>query len=260
MVDNNSSDDSVDFIKKNFPDIIMVKNNENFWFAKGNNIGIKIARGDYVFILNNDTKIDGDCIKNLVKVAEKNEKIGMCSPKIVSIYNPKIIDSVGLNMYPDGLARGRGRGENDNGQYDRTEKILFPSGCAALYRKKMLDEIGLFDEIFLIYCEDTDIGTRARLAGWDSYSAPQAVVYHHYSGTIGKYSETKAFLTERNHFFVVIKNFPVYLILLLPFYTLLRYTLIIYGIITKKGPATKLKSSKMKLVLVLFKAYFSLML
>ena len=260
MVDNNSSDGSVDFVKNNFSDIIVIKNNENFGFAKGNNIGIKTARGDYVFVLNNDTKTDKNCIKFLVETAENNRGIGMAAPKIVSINNPKLIDSVGMNIYPDGLARGKGRNETDSGQYNKTSEILFPSACAALYRKKMLNEIGLFDETFFAYCEDTDLGIRARLAGWQGLTEPKAVVYHHYSGTFGKYSETKAFLTERNHFFVAIKNFPISLILLLPFYTLSRYLFIIYGLLKNKGPAAKFQSSKIKLIAVLIKAYLSLAL
>ena len=258
MVDNNSSDDSIDYTKENFPSIIVIKNNKNLGFAAGNNVGMRVARGNYFFVLNNDTKIDSGCIKNLVENTEKDKNIGMCAPKIVSIYNPKLIDSVGLNIYPDGLARGMGRNEIDIGQFDKNQESLMPSACAALYRKKMLNEVGLFDETFFAYCEDSDLGIRARLAGWKSSAAPRAIVYHHYSGTFGKYSETKAFLAERNHFFVAIKNFPIKLILLLPAYTAVRYASIIYGIIKKRGPAAKFQASKLTLVITLIKAYFSL--
>lgn len=257
LVDNGSTDDSAFFVKNTFPNVIILENKKNLGFADGNNKGIRIAKGKYVFVLNNDTKTDEDCIKILVETAENDGKIGMWAPKILSIENPALIDSVGMNIYPDGLARGRGRNETDKGQYDKVEEIFFPSACAVLYRKEMLDEIGLFDEKFFAYCEDTDLGIRARLAGWQSLAVPKAIIYHHYSGTIGKYSETKAFLTERNHFFVAIKNFPLRLILLLPFYTILRYIFIIYGILKNKGPAARFQSSKIKLIAVLFKAYFS---
>jgi GT2 family glycosyltransferase len=260
LVDNNSTDNSVNFVRKNFPEAKIVQNKKNFGFAKGNNTGIKLAKGDYIFILNNDTKIDAKCVEYLVQTIEKNQKTGMMAPKIVSIENPKLIDSIGINIYPDGLARGRGRNEIDNGQYDNFKESLMPSACAALYRKKMLNEIGLFDEKFLAYCEDSDLGIRARLAGWKSAADPRAIVYHHYSGTFGKYSETKAFLTERNHFFVAIKNFPITLILFLPFYTLLRYLFIMYGLLKNKGPAAKFQSSKIKLFFILLKVYYSLVL
>ena len=258
FVDNRSTDDSVFFVKNNFPNAIIVENNKNLGFAQGNNEGIKKANGKYIFVLNNDTKTNRDCIKFLAEALEKNENAGMVAPKIVSIENPKLIDSIGLNIYPDGLARGKGRNEIDIGQYDKLQESLFPSACAALYKKKMLDEIGLFDENFFAYCEDTDLGIRARLAGWQSVAEPKAIVCHHYSGTFGKYSETKAFFTERNHFFVAIKNFPLSLILILPFYTFLRYSFIVYGLLKNKGPATKFQSSKIKLVFILLKAYLSL--
>lgn len=260
FVDNNSTDDSVFFVKTNFPNIIIIENKENLGFAEGNNVGIIKANGKYVFILNNDTRINEDCIEKLVEAIEKDKQIGMLAPKILSIKNKNLIDSIGLNIYPDGLARGSKRNEIDNGQDSKSENIFFPSGCAGFYRKEMLDKIGYFDKVFFAYCEDTDLGLRGRLAGWKACSVPNAVVYHWYSGTVGEYSETKAFLVERNHFFVAIKNFPISLLLLLPFYTLVRYFSIIYGIFTKKGPASKFKPAKLKLIIILIKAYISLLL
>jgi GT2 family glycosyltransferase len=258
FVDNGSTDDSVFFIKKNFPKVIILENEINLGFAQGNNEGILKANGKYVFLLNNDTKMNEKCIENLLEVAERDNTIGMFAPKILSIKNEKLIDSIGLNIYPDGLARGAFRNNIDNGQYNNNKDIFFPSGCAALYRKEMLDEIGLLDKIFFAYCEDTDLGIRARLSGWEAQSVPSAIVYHWYSGTTGAYSETKAFLVERNHFFVAIKNFPIRLLVLLPFYTIKRYLYTIYGIIAKKGPAFKFQSSRLKLAKVLIKAYISL--
>jgi GT2 family glycosyltransferase len=260
FVDNGSTDDSIFFIKNNFPKVIIIENKFNLGFAAGNNVGIIKASGEYVFLLNNDTQITPNCIEELVKASIKDKKIGMLAPKILSIKNKKLIDSIGLDIYPDGLARGSKRNIIDSGQYNISEEILLPSGCAVLYKKEMLNKIGLFDEKFFAYCEDTDLGMRARLSGWMAVSVPKAIVYHWYSGTTGAYSETKAFLVERNHFFVAIKNFPLSLLLLLPFYTLIRYSYIIYGIFAKKGPAFKFQSSKVKLIIVLLKAYISIFL
>ncbi|MDD5145562.1 MAG: glycosyltransferase family 2 protein [Candidatus Pacebacteria bacterium] len=257
FADNGSEDDSVSFVKENFPKTIIVENKKNLGFAEGNNRGIRIAQGKYVFILNNDTKVDKNCLEKLVEVAERNDKIGMAATKILSIQNSKLIDSVGVNIYFDGMSRGRGRKEIDNGQYDKIEKILIPSGCAALYRKEMLDEIGLFDERFFAYCEDTDLGLRGRLAGWQAQFVPSAVIQHYYSGTSGKYSSFKAFLVERNHFWVVLKNFPPKLILFLPFYTVLRYSFIIFGLLTKRGAGARYQSPKFQLVFILLKSYIS---
>lgn len=257
LVDNGSEDDSVKFVRRNFPQIKIVENKKNLGFAKGNNRGIRLAKGKYILILNNDTKVDKNCLQRLIEIIERDNKIGMSAPKILSFDNPQLIDSVGLNIYFDGMARGRGRMEIDKGQYNRVEEILLPSGCAALYRKKMLDEIDLFDEDFFAYCEDTDLGLRGRLAGWKAVSVPSAIIYHHYSGATGKYSDFKAFFAERNHFWVALKNFPLTLLFLLPFYTALRYFFLIYGILIHQGPGGKFQSSKFKLFSLLIKAHIS---
>jgi len=257
LADNGSEDNSIRFIKENFPWVKIIENKKNLGFAEGNNRGIKIAKGKYIFILNNDTKTDKNCLEKLIEIAEKDNRIGMCAPKIVSFKNPQIIDSLGINIYFDGMSRGRKRTKIDKGQYNQIEEILLPSACAALYRKRMLDEIGLFDKDFFAYCEDTDLGLRGRLAGGKAFLIPSAIVSHHYSGTVGKYSDFKAFLVERNHFWVALKNFPLSLILLLPFYTTLRYFFLIYGILTHQGPAAEFQSSKFKLFPVLIKAYIS---
>lgn len=258
VVDNGSTDGSVQFIKEKFPDTILIENKENLGFAVANNQGIEILRGKYVALLNNDTVVDRDWLKNLVTAAESSsEDTGMWAGKILSLENPNIIDSVGgLIISNDGIAKGRGRLERDIGQYDREEEVFIPSACAALYRKRMFDEVGLFDEDFFAYCEDTDLGLRARLAGWKTISAPKAVVYHHYSGTTGKYTSIKAYLVERNHIWLAIKNFPLSKLLLLPLYTFWRYLMQVYGIFRKKGAGGRFLEdfSGSELLIILFKA------
>lgn len=256
FVDNGSTDDSINFVKNTFPGFLIIDNKINLGFAEGNNRGIKIARGDYIFVLNNDTVLQNDCIEKLVDFAKNNQAVGMLAPKILSINNKNLIDSVGINIYPDGLGRGRKRNEIDSGHKNQ-EEILCPSGCAAFYKKKMLNEVGDFDADFFAYCEDMDLGLRGRLANWKSFSVPSAIVYHHYSGTSGKFSPFKAFLAERNHFFVAIKNFPVSLLLQLPFFTFKRYLYIAFGLSKKQGPAAKFSQSKLGLIFILLKAYCS---
>jgi len=257
LIDNGSTDDSVEFIKKKFPEIKIILNKENLGFAYANNQGFKIAKGKYFITLNNDTKTDEKWLENLILVAENDNKIGMVASKILSLKNPSLIDSVGVEICLNGMSRGRGRIEIDNGQYDRVEEILLPSACAALYRKKMLEEIGFFDDKFFAYCEDTDLGIRGRIAGWKAFLAPNAIVYHYYSGTAGKYSPLKAFLVERNHFWLVIKNFPLKLILFYPFFTFWYYILHFYGILINRGSSSKfLKSfSLWSLLWSILKAY-----
>jgi len=167
----------------------------------------------------------------------------MCASKILSIKNPNQIDSVGVNICLDGMTRGRARLETDEGQYDMTDEILLPSACAALYRRAMLDEIGFFDESFFAYCEDTDLGLRGQLAGWSAILVPDALVYHYYSETGGKYSSFKAYLVERNHLWVLIKNFPGELLFLSPFFTVYRFLLQGYAALTKKGATSEFLSA-----------------
>lgn len=259
LVDDGSSDDSIEFVKSRFPKVKIIINKKNLGFSKTCNRGIKSAKGKYIILLNNDTGVDKKWLEKLVSAAEENSSIGMCASKILSLKNPSLIDSVGVNICLDGMSRGRGRLEEDKGQYSEIEEILLPSGCAALYRKEMLDEIGFFDEDFFAYCEDTDLGLRGRLAGWKAILVPDAVVRHYYSGTAGGYSPLKAFLVERNHIWVVLKNFPMRLILLLPLFTFWRYLFQFYGILIRRGSSSKFVQdfSFWRIPLVIFRAYFS---
>ncbi len=257
FVDNGSTDSSVEFVRKNYPAALVIENAENLGFARANNQGIKKAAGKYVLTLNNDTVLEKGFLRELAGAAEgSSEKTGMWAVKILSFDERDVIDSVGgLLIYPDGLAKGRGRLEKDSGQYDRAGEVFIPSACAGLYRRSMLDEVGLFDEDFFAYCEDTDLGLRARLAGWKTVSVPKAVVYHYYSGTGGRYTAFKAYLVERNHLWVAFKNFPLRLLVLFPFYTKWRLIVQAYGILAGRGAGGRFAGSKPELVKVLFKAY-----
>lgn len=260
LVDNGSRDGSTEFIKRNFGDFVkLIENKANYGFAGGNNIGISNAKGRYIVLLNNDTRADPQFLKQLVCVAEQYPRVGMCAAKVYIDSGQKIIDTVGHLLYRDGLNRGRGRLELDTGQYDTTEEVLFPSGCAALYKKEMLDEVGLLDEDFFAYGDDTDIGLKARLGGWTCLYVPRAVVYHKYSGSTSAYSPMKAFLVERNRIWIAIKYFPLGVLLLNPYYTLIRYVLQAYGALAHKGAAGRFTEqySHLKLLAILLKAYIA---
>ena len=235
LVDNGSQDGSADLVKERYPGVRLVSLTENRGFAGGNNAGIRIATGAYVALLNNDTKADPGWLEALVHAAEANSGAGMWASKILSYDNPRVIDNVGLLIYRDGLARGRGRLEMDIGQFDEEAEALFPSGCAALYRKAVLDEVGLFDEEFFAYADDVDLGLRARLAGWTCVYVPTARVYHKYSSSSSAYSPLKAFLVERNRIWVLLKYYPGELILVSPYYTIKRLLLQAYGAFSGRG-------------------------
>ena len=259
LVDNASTDGSVSFVTENYPDVKVVENRENLGYGGGNNTGIEASSAKYVVLLNNDTTVDARWLERLYEAAEKDKTIGMCASKILNYYDPEIIDNTGLLIYRDGIARGRGRLEKDRGQYALEEEVFFPSGCAGLYRRKMLDEIGLFDEDFFLYVDDVDIGFRGRLAGWKCTYVPDAVVYHKYSATVEPYSSLKAYLVERNRIWVVMKCFPLGLALASLFYTMQRYIMQGYGIATGKGAGSRLvrSDSGFSIVLILLRAYLS---
>jgi GT2 family glycosyltransferase len=132
------------------------------------------------------------------------------------------LDSAGMLLCLDGSSKQRGHGEPP-AAFSRGTEVLLPSGSAALYRRQMLDEIGLFDEDFFLYCEDTDLGLRARWAAWECTYVPEAVVEHRYSHSAGKASALKAYLVERNRLFVIFKNFPLRDLATVPFYAVSRY-------------------------------------
>ncbi|MBF0560208.1 MAG: glycosyltransferase family 2 protein, partial [Nitrospirae bacterium] len=166
MVDNGSTDNSLDLVRKDFPWVRVTGLAHNTGFAKGNNTGFAVASCKYMVTLNNDTIADSNWLQALFGAAEADPSVGMVASKIFLGREGSELDSAGMLIYPDGMSRQRGRGETDCGQFDDIREVLFPSACAALYRSEMLKNIGWFDEHFFSYCEDADLGLRARLAGW----------------------------------------------------------------------------------------------
>ena len=260
VVDNGSSDGSAAFLRSiNNPKLRIVELPVNRGFAGGCNAGIAIAQGRLIATLNNDAEADPRWLDQLVRGMESRPDIGMCASKILLHGDRDRIDKVGHLMYPDGLNHGRGSGEPDQGQYEKPEEVLFPDGAAAIYRRKMLDEVGLFDEAFFAYGDDADLGLRGRLAGWGCIYVPTAVVYHLHSATAGEFSPLKAFLIERNRIFVLVKLFPPILVLVSPFFTLMRFLFHAYGAIFMVGSSGRYAAdgSRGGLFTAILKAYWS---
>lgn len=239
FVDNGSADGSAAAASAAaafLPGLKVITLQENSGFAGGNNIGIRAASGPYLVLLNNDTRADKNFLAELVAAIERQPQAGAAAPKILNFFAPRTIDSVGgLLLTRDGLGQGRGRGEEDRGQYDHLAEALCPSGCAALFRRVALDECGLFDEEFFAYCEDADLGLRLLRAGWFTVPAPRAIVYHKYSASAGAYSPLKLRLVERNHYGVALKNFPLRLLAPLPLWTLYRWLVMGCALICGRG-------------------------
>ena len=260
LVDNGSTDGSVEFAEKRYGDFIrIIRNKKNIGFTGGNNVGIQAARGEYIVLLNNDTWAEPTWLEELVKATHLDLPIGMWASKVCSYYKRNQIEAVGELIYWDGLSRSRGQYEQDRGQYEEMEEIFFPPGCGGMYRRAVFEEIGLFDEEFFAYADDAEIGIRARLAGWRCVLVPRAILYHKNSGSTGQYSPFKAFYVERNRFWITLKYFPLPLLFLSIFLTFYRFAFQAYGALVHRGAAGKFTRnySPLRLIGVLLKAYGS---
>jgi GT2 family glycosyltransferase len=193
----------------------------NLGFGGAINLAIRNGSGAYVATLNDDTEPHPEWLSSLVREMDRDPRTGMCASRIL-MRTSGAIDSAGMLICFDGSSKQRGHSLAPD-SFRVADEVLFPSACAALYRREMLDEIGLFDEDYFLYCEDTDLGLRARWAGWKCCYVPAAVVVHHYSSTAGAFSVMKARFVERNRLWVALKNFPVPILLVAPFVTIARY-------------------------------------
>lgn len=199
----------------------VIANERNVGYGAAVNQAFHQSTSPYLATLNDDTTVDAGWLSALVEAMEQRPEIGMVAPRIVLAGDGRL-DSAGMLVCSDGSSKQRGHLQPAAG-YNRREEILLPSGCAALYRRAMLEEIGLFDELFFLYCEDTDLGLRARWAGWECVYAPDSLVEHRYSHSAGRVSPLKAYYVERNRLFVAVKNFPPPLLCFTPLHEMLRY-------------------------------------
>jgi GT2 family glycosyltransferase len=207
LVDNGSSDCSTDYVRSQFPEVRILETGKNLGFAGGTNVGINHARGDFILTLNNDTVVDVRFIEELQNSISNDRKIGMWATKM--LYPDGRLNSTGLIIARDGTASDRGIGEMDCNQFDSIGEVFGPSAGSALYRKSMLDEIGLFDEDFFLYMEDVDLAFRARLFGWKCVYNPSAKIIHERGGTTGIGSDISIYYGCRNAFWCIVKNYPL---------------------------------------------------
>jgi GT2 family glycosyltransferase len=213
VVDNGSDDGSAEMVLTDYGKgtgfrVDLIRNPDNRGFCAANNQGFAASDTEFVALLNNDAEAEPDWLANLASAFDGRPDIGMAASKILVYEDPRRIDKAGHLIYPDGQNRGRGSGELDEGQYDRVEEILWPDGCAAMYRRAMLDQIGGFDEDFFAYADDAELGLRARIAGWKCLYIPRAVVRHHRGATLGLRSSRRLELIERNRLLLAAKLFP----------------------------------------------------
>ena len=207
VIDNASTDDSVVWIRSHFPQVHLIQNETNLGLCAANNRGILATRAEFVVILNNDTEFEPDWLGNLVRAMELNPQVGLCASKMLLTDRRDMIESAGIVIDKAGIAWGLDSGAPD--QPGVTPVPVFGAcGGAALYRRDMLLEIGLFDEDFFVYLEDADVAWRAQWAGWQCLYVPNAVAYHAHSATIKEGSPFKTRLLGRNKVWLICKNYP----------------------------------------------------
>lgn len=207
LVDNNSSDASVGVVQEKFPAARIVRLSVNEGFTGGNAAGLRIATGEFIALVNNDTRTDRRWLERLVEPMIKDPTVGICAAKLIFDGTDRL-NSAGDGLTTAGVGFNGGLNRPIN-QCENSELVFGACGAAVLYRRKMLDEIGFLDDDFFLYDEDTDLNFRAQLAGWKCAYVPDAIVYHKCNGTAGRLSDTHVYYHTRNLEFVWIKNMPL---------------------------------------------------
>ena len=234
VVDNASSDGSLEYMSEHYPDIEVISLKKNYGFSKAVNVGIEHSTTPYVILLNNDTTVDTHYVEEMIKAIEKSPRIFSVSSKMIQIYHPELIDSAGdlYTLMGWGVCRGTGRPVSN---YTKADQIFTACAGAAIYRRNAFSKIGLFDENHFAYLEDIDVGYRAKIYGYKNTYCPTALVYHVGSGTSGsKYNSFKVKLSARNNIYLNYKNMP-FLQLVLNFIPLFLGCVVKYLFFMHKG-------------------------
>ena len=214
VVDNGSTDGSRELVREKFPNVRLIALDDNYGFCRAVNEGIRHSQAPYVILLNNDTQVCRGFVWELVQGIKRSEKVFSCAAKMIQLYDKKKLDDAGNYYCALGWAYARGKGKPVQ-CYSRAEEIFASCGGAAIYRKSVFEEIGLFDEEHFAYLEDVDIGYRAKRHGYHNLFLPRAKVYHAGSGTSGsRYNEFKVRYASRNSVYLIYKNMPFFQILL----------------------------------------------
>jgi GT2 family glycosyltransferase len=213
LVDNKSTDDSVDFIRVNYNTIKIIQLQSNVGYSRGYNLAFPQAKGKYFVLLNNDVKVDPDWLNELVQVSEKDDKIGACQPKILSMNNPDYFEYAGasggfIDKYGYPFLRGRifNTIEKDQGQYDDRVEVFWTSGAALFIRADTLKKCHTLDEDFIFHMEEIDLCWRLHMAGYKLMVIPQSIVFHHAGGSLRQGSYRKIFFNYRNNIIMILKN------------------------------------------------------
>jgi len=235
LVDDASTDQSVNFVRKNYPWVKLVEVRPNVGPSEARNRGISASAAEYIAFLDNDTKVEENWLLELVKVAKTNDKIGACVSKSMFLHNVKVIDSAGGVCDRFGGARSRGVYERDIGQYDVIVEVLFGPTAAMLVKRRILDEIGAFDPDYFYNFEDVDLCWRIWLNGYRVVYVPSSLTYHAKSATMSKNVLEMFYLGERNRLVTLVKNFEgLTLLKILPIFFFIRLIYVCASIFKKR--------------------------
>ena len=211
VVDNASKDNSVPAWKTQYPDITFIRSESNLGFAGGNNLGVKAAKGDYLFFVNNDTEFTEGLVTSLVNILDENSNVGMVSPKIRYHDQPTVLQYAGFTNMNYYTMRNRciGQFEVDNGQYDQnTGPTGYIHGAAMMVRREAVNKAGLMAENFFLYYEEMDWNDHIKRAGYQIWLEPKALIYHKESVSVGRVSGLKEYFMNRNRILFIRRNAP----------------------------------------------------
>ena len=209
LVDNGSADGSREMIEKDYPWVQLLKLSENMGFAVACNKGYLASKGEYVVLLNNDIEVESFWLRELYEGMERHPECGMGTSRMMFLHDRAAFYNTGDLFHVWSAGGGRGQGEKDVGQYDKEEYVFGACAGAGIYRRSMIEEIGLFDGDFFIFAEDVDLNLRAQRRGFKTVYLPSAKVYHVGTATVGLYSDRYVYLCKRNDIFVLIKNYSL---------------------------------------------------
>lgn len=215
VADNASNDDSISFLINNYPDINVIKNNENGGFSKGYNDALKKINYKYYVLLNSDIEVTKNWVTPIINLMDNDQKIAVCQPKLLSYSNNQKYEYAGaaggfIDKYGYPFCRGRifTTIENDNSQYDDSKEIFWATGAAMFVRAEIYHKIGGLDEDFFAHMEEIDFCWRVKNLGYKVMYCPESVVYHVGGGTLPKNNSKKTYLNFRNNFCLLLKNLP----------------------------------------------------
>jgi len=197
LVDNVSKDNSHILCKEKFPTIQLIENSENLGYCEGNNVGLSVAKGQFVAVLNPDTIVDKDWLNELLKAYDINGE-GIYQPKFLATTDHSMLLSTGNMIQIFGFGFSRSKGEIDKKQFEKLEKINYASGTCLFTSKEVLKKIGLFDPFLFAFHDDLELCWRGSLKKINSFYVPKSIVYHPIEGTSFKWSPLKFKLLERN--------------------------------------------------------------